>query len=96
MQSLEISIWSTLEVGGYRESDPTFTLGTPRELIYKKEFFDLAEQAATARILQGVHYPSDNIAGMTLAKVIFEEIERKVQDASRRTKKFPSDYTGTA
>ena len=63
---------------------------------YKKEFFDLAEQAGTARILQGVHYPSDNVAGMTLAKVIFEEIERKVQDASRRTKKFPSDYTGTA
>ena len=63
---------------------------------YKKEFFDLAEQAGTARILQGVHYPSDNVAGMTLAKVIFEEIERKVQDASRRTKTFPSDYTGTA
>ena len=63
---------------------------------YKKEFFDLAEQAGTARILQGVHYPSDNVAGMTLAKVIFEEIERKLQDASRRNKKFPSDYTGTA
>ena len=63
---------------------------------YKKEFFDLAEQAGTARILQGVHYPSDNTAGFKLAKVIFEEIERKVTDVSKRTKTYPSDYTGTA
>ena len=34
------SKWSTLEVGGYREADPTYTLGTPRELIYKKEFLE--------------------------------------------------------
>ena len=34
------SNWSTLEVGGYREADPTYTLGTPRELIYKREFLE--------------------------------------------------------
>jgi membrane-associated phospholipid phosphatase len=59
---------------------------------YKKEFFDLAEQAGTARILQGVHYPSDNTAGLKLARVIFEEIERKVTDVSKRTKTYPIDY----
>lgn len=59
---------------------------------YKKEFFSLAEQAGTARILQGVHYPSDNVAGFKLAKVIFEEIERRVNDVSEESKKFPSDY----
>ena len=63
---------------------------------YKKEFFDLANMAGTARILQGVHYPSDNVAGMTLAKFIFEKIERKVQDVSRRTQTYASDQTGTA
>jgi len=59
---------------------------------YKKEFFDLAEMAGTARILQGVHYPSDNVAGFALAKVIFKTIERKVSDVSKRTKTYPTDY----
>jgi hypothetical protein len=62
---------------------------------YKKQFFDLAKQSGTARILQGVHFPSDNVAGMTLAKFIFKEIERKVQNVSKRTKTYPSDYTRT-
>ena len=62
---------------------------------YKKQFFDLAKQSGTARILQGVHFPSDNVAGMALAKFIFKEIERKVQNVSKRTKTYPSDYTRT-
>ena len=59
---------------------------------HKKEFFNLAEQAGTARILQGVHYPSDNVAGFKLAQVIFNAIERRVTDVSKKSKKFPSDY----
>jgi hypothetical protein len=59
---------------------------------YKKEFFSLAEQAGTARILQGVHYPSDNVAGFKLAKVIFEQIDRRVNNVSEKSKKFPSNY----
>ena len=35
------SKWSTLEVGSTREVDPSeYTLGTPREFIYKREFLE--------------------------------------------------------
>ena len=35
------SKWSTLEVGSTREIDPSeYTLGTPREFIYKREFLE--------------------------------------------------------
>ena len=35
------SNWSTLEAGSTREVNPSeYTLGTPREYIYKKEFLE--------------------------------------------------------
>ena len=35
------SKWSTLEIGSTREVDPSeYTLGTPREFIYKREFLE--------------------------------------------------------
>ena len=32
--------WSTLESGSTRDVDSSYTLGTPREFIYRKEFLE--------------------------------------------------------
>ena len=60
---------------------------------YRKEFFELAKQAGIARILQGVHFPSDNKAGMLAAKYLFPRIKEKLTN-ERRSKEFPIDFTG--
>jgi acid phosphatase (class A) len=42
--------------------------------VWKKEFFQLSSYCATARILQGVHYPSDNKASIVATEKLFNFI----------------------
>jgi hypothetical protein len=56
---------------------------------YTKNFFELAKQAGIARILQGVHYPSDNKAGLIAAQYLFAKIKEKLDE--QEGKNFPVD-----
>jgi hypothetical protein len=60
---------------------------------YRKEFFELAKQAGIARILQGVHYPSDNKAGMIVSEFLFPKVKERLKN-ERRSKEIPTDFTG--
>ena len=42
------------------------------------KFYGLVETVGMARMLQGVHYPSDNDAGMLLSAAIWEDIKYKI------------------
>ena len=42
---------------------------------YKKDFFELAKYCALARILQGVHYPSDNEASVVATSKLYTKIK---------------------
>ena len=42
---------------------------------YTSDFYRIANIAGEARILQGVHYPSDNDASMVVASAIYEDIK---------------------
>ena len=42
------------------------------------KFYGLVETVGMARMLQGVHYPSDNDAGMLLYVAIWEDIKYKI------------------
>lgn len=54
---------------------------------FKKEFFQLSEYCALARILQGVHYPSDNKASKVAVDKLYKLIIGKNKDeyANRNT-----------
>ena len=43
-------------------------------------FYKLASTIGYARVMQGVHYPSDNEAGMILARVLWENIRTNLKD----------------
>jgi hypothetical protein len=45
--------------------------------VWKKEFFQLSSYCATARILQGVHYPSDNKASIIATEKLFNFIRNR-------------------
>jgi len=45
---------------------------------HSSHFFDKVGIAAYARCLQGVHYPSDNDAAMTLSGVLWEDLKYKM------------------
>lgn len=51
---------------------------------YKREFFEIADQCAYARMLQGVHYRSDNVAAKILINRIYNQI--KTLDNQRKFK----------
>ena len=57
---------------------------------HKKELFDLAKYCGLARILQGVHYPSDNDASFQATEVLYNAIKRRFED-DQRNQKFPVD-----
>ena len=42
---------------------------------YKKDFFKLAKYCGLARILQGVHYPSDNEASIIAVNKLYPKIK---------------------
>jgi acid phosphatase (class A) len=42
---------------------------------YTSDFYRIANLAGEARMLQGVHYPSDNDASMVVASAIFEDVK---------------------
>mgnify|MGYP003117835804 FL=1 len=42
---------------------------------YTSDFYRIANLAGEARMLQGVHYPSDNDASMVVASAIYEDIK---------------------
>lgn len=47
---------------------------------YTKEFFRLSEYCAFARILQGVHYPSDNQASKKVVNILYPLINKYVEE----------------
>ncbi len=57
---------------------------------HREEFFGLAKQAGIARILQGVHFPSDNKAGMVVAEYLFPKVKERLKN-ERQSKEFPND-----
>tara|TARA_B100001564_G_scaffold150104_1_gene126222 strand:+ start:222 stop:920 length:699 start_codon:yes stop_codon:yes gene_type:complete len=57
---------------------------------YKNKFFELAKYCGYARILQGVHYPSDNIAAFTATEALYNSIKRRFND-KQQDQNFPID-----
>jgi hypothetical protein len=49
---------------------------------HKKYFFELTKYCGLARILQGVHYPSDNKAAIQATAVIYQAIKRRFEDGT--------------
>ena len=54
---------------------------------HKSEFFKLAKYCGLARILQGVHYPSDNQASITATSLLYPKIKEYYEP--KRTDKNP-------
>jgi len=57
---------------------------------YKSELFEIAKQAGLARILQGVHFPSDNKASVIVAKKLYPIIKERLKN-EQRTKEIQID-----
>ena len=55
-----------------------------------QEFFEFAKQAGLARILQGVHFPSDNKASVIVAKKLYPLIKERLEH-ERESKKIPTN-----
>tara|TARA_B100000519_G_scaffold53598_2_gene44500 strand:- start:2757 stop:3446 length:690 start_codon:yes stop_codon:yes gene_type:complete len=47
---------------------------------HKTGFYEAAAMVGTARMLQGVHYPSDNEAAMRVARICWENIKENLDD----------------
>ena len=47
---------------------------------HKDEWYRLADLVGTARVMQGVHYPSDNEASVILARVLWENMKDNLSD----------------
>jgi hypothetical protein len=60
---------------------------------HKNKFFELSNYCGLARILQGVHYPSDNDASKIAIDKLYK-LTKGLED--ERTKKNPIDITGKA
>lgn len=61
---------------------------------HKKVFFELTNYCGLARILQGVHYASDNTAAIKATAVIYEAIKRRFAN-HERTQENPLDRSQT-
>jgi acid phosphatase (class A) len=57
---------------------------------FESKFFQLAEQCGTARIIQGVHFPSDNKASFVATKALYQHIKDTIY--AKKDKKFPVDF----
>ena len=47
---------------------------------HKTQWYKFAGLAGKARVMQGVHYPSDNEASMILARVLWENMKENIDD----------------
>ena len=56
---------------------------------YKKDFFQLSKYCGLARILQGVHYPSDNVASVVAVQKLYPLIRKYYEQ--KRTQENPLD-----
>lgn len=52
---------------------------------YRKDFFRLSQYCGLARILQGVHYPSDNVAGRIATSKLYPLMKR-IEDDKKNQK----------
>jgi len=57
---------------------------------YEQQFFELAKYCGLARILQGVHFPSDNEAAFKATAKLYDAIKRRLQN--EENKNFPIDF----
>ena len=57
---------------------------------YRKEFFELAKYCGLARILQGVHFPSDNEAAFKATAILYDAIKRRFEN--EENKNFSIDF----
>lgn len=57
---------------------------------YKEDFFELSEYCGLARILQGVHYPSDNDASRLAVKILYPKIKERI-DHDTKNQDFSID-----
>lgn len=58
---------------------------------YKEEFFELSKYCGLARILQGVHYPSDNKASIIAVEKLYPLIKDKYE-RREENQTFPTDF----
>lgn len=47
-------------------------------IVDKKKLDSLVQDTGKARILQGVHYPSDNLASIKLTKFLFNKLKKRI------------------
>tara|TARA_R100000152_G_C6779621_1_gene211432 strand:+ start:1303 stop:1953 length:651 start_codon:yes stop_codon:yes gene_type:complete len=62
---------------------------------YKEDFSRLAELCGIARILQGVHYPSDNNASKIAVSKLYPKMKEQIneqQGKEQKGKEFPIDF----
>ena len=57
---------------------------------YTEEFFMLSEYCGLARILQGVHYPSDNEASKVAVRILYPKIKERISN-EQKNKDFPTN-----
>jgi hypothetical protein len=50
---------------------------------YKETFFKLSDYCGLARVLQGVHYPSDNDAAKVALSKLYPKIKEKINEYQR-------------
>jgi len=58
---------------------------------YREEFFELSKYCGLARILQGVHYPSDNRASVIAVEKLYPLIKEKYEQR-KENQTFPTDF----
>lgn len=58
---------------------------------YREEFFELSKYCGLARILQGVHYPSDNKASIVAVEKLYPLIKEKYE-RREENQTFPTDF----
>ena len=56
---------------------------------YKEDFLRISDYCAFARVLQGVHYPSDNVASRKAVSIIYPVLKEHINEYER-SQKFPS------
>ena len=47
---------------------------------HKTQWYEFADLVGKARVMQGVHYHSDNEVSMILARVLWENIKENIDD----------------
>jgi len=57
---------------------------------YKSNFFEIAKFCGLARVLQGVHFPSDNEASVAAVNVLYPLIKEGIENV-KTSKEFPFD-----